>query len=53
MVSKLTAGAEGYAEAHRIYERLEEDRKRRVQADAEAKKPKIVTLPRLKFLEGQ
>ena len=32
---------------------MEEERKRKLAAKAEARKPKKVTLPRLKFLEGE
>ena len=35
----------------RIYERMEEERLRKLQAKAEAKKPKKVTMPKLKFLD--
>jgi hypothetical protein len=33
-----------------IYERMEEERLRKIQAKAEANNPKKVTLPKLKFL---
>jgi hypothetical protein len=51
MPKKTRGVAEGNSEAIRIYERMEEERQRKVQAKAEANKPKKVTLPRLKFLE--
>ena len=41
----------GNSEAMRIYERVEEERLRKIQAKAEANKPKKVTLPKLKFLD--
>ena len=41
----------GNSEAMRIYERMEEERLRKIQAKAEANKPKKVTLPKLKFLD--
>ena len=51
-MSKKPAGAAtGNSEAMRIYERMEEERLRKVQAKAEASKPKKVTLPKLKFLD--
>jgi hypothetical protein len=51
-MGKRPAGAAaGNAEAIRIYERMEKERKQKVQAKAEANKPKKVTLPRLKFLD--
>jgi hypothetical protein len=43
-MSKKSAAA-GNSEAIRIYERMEEERKQKVQAKAEANKPKKVTLP--------
>jgi hypothetical protein len=46
-----TGAAAGDSEAVRIYERMEEERQRSVQAKREANKPKKVTLPRLKFLD--
>jgi hypothetical protein len=48
---KPTGAAAGNSEAIRIYERLEEERQRKVQAKAEANKPKKVTLPKLNFLD--
>jgi hypothetical protein len=51
MSKKPTGVAAGNAEAMRIYERMEEDRQRKVQAKAEVNKPKKVTLPKLKFLD--
>ena len=51
MRKKPTGVAAGNSEAIRIFERMEEERQRKVQAKAEANKPKKVTLPRLKFLE--
>jgi len=53
MSKKPTGVAAGNSEALRIYERVEEERQRKEQARAEAKKPKKVTLPRLKFLEDK
>ena len=51
-MSKKPAGAAaGDSEAIRIYERMEEERQRKVQAKIEANKPKKVTLPKLKFLD--
>jgi hypothetical protein len=50
MSKKPTGAAAGHSEALRIYERMEEERKRKEQAKAEASKPKKVTLPRLKFM---
>jgi len=51
MSKKRTESAAGNSEALRIYERMEEDRQRKVQAKAEASKPKKVTLPKVKFLD--
>ena len=51
MSKKPTASAPGNSEAMRIYERMEEERLRKLQAKAEASKPKKVTLPKLKFLD--
>jgi hypothetical protein len=48
---KPTGAAAGNSEAIRIYEAMEQERKRKLEAKAEASKPKKVTLPRLKFLE--
>ena len=48
---KPTGTAAGNAEAMRIYEGMEEERLRKLQAKAEASKPKKVTLPKLKFLD--
>jgi hypothetical protein len=51
-MGKRPAGsAAGNAEAIRIYERMEEERKQKVQAKAEANKPKKVTLAKLRFLD--
>jgi hypothetical protein len=51
-MSKKPAGAAaGNAEAMRIFERMEEERLRKLQAEGEASKPKKVTLPKLKFLD--
>jgi len=44
-------GNAGNSEAIRIYEAMEQERKRKLEAKAEANKPKKVTLPRLKFME--
>ena len=52
MTKKPTGAAAGNSEAMRIYERLEE-RQRKLQANAEANKPKKVTLPKLKFLDDK
>jgi hypothetical protein len=51
MSKKPTGAAPGDSEAMRIYERMEEERLRKLQAKAEANKPKKVTLPKLKFLD--
>jgi hypothetical protein len=51
MSKKSTGVAAGNSEAIRIYERLEEERQQKVQAKAEASKPKKVTLPKLRFLD--
>jgi hypothetical protein len=50
MSKKPTGAAAANSEALRIYERMKEERQRKVQAKAEASKPKKVTLPKLKFL---
>jgi hypothetical protein len=50
MTKKPTGAAAGNSEGMRIYERMEEERLRKIQAKAEASKPKKVTLPKLKFL---
>jgi len=50
---ETTGSAAGNSEAIRIYEAMEEERKRKLAAKAEAGKPKKVTLPRLKFMEGE
>jgi hypothetical protein len=42
MSKKPTGAAAGNSEAIRIYERMEEERKQKVQAKAEANKPKKV-----------
>ena len=49
MTKKPTGTAAGNSEAMRIYERMEEERLRKLQAKAESNKPKKVTLPKLKF----
>ena len=51
MSKKMNSAAAGNSEAIRIDERMEEERQRKVQAKAEASKPKKVTLPKLRFLE--
>jgi len=51
MSKKPTGAAAGTSEAIRIYERMEEERKQKLQAKTEANKPKKVTLPKLKFLD--
>jgi hypothetical protein len=51
MSKKSTGVASGNSEAIRIYERMQEEQQRKVQAKAEANKPKKVTLPRLKFMD--
>jgi hypothetical protein len=51
MTKRPTGTAAGNSEAMRIPERLEEERLRKLQAKAEANKPKKVTLPKLKFLD--
>jgi hypothetical protein len=53
MSRKPTGDAAGNSEAARIYEVMQEERKRKLEARAEAAKPKKVTLPRLKFLEDK
>ena len=51
-MSKKPAGAAaGNSEALRIYEAMEQERKRKLDVKAEADKSKKVTLPRLKFLD--
>jgi hypothetical protein len=52
MRKKVDGAAAGNSEAIRIYEAMEDERKRKLAAKAEAGKPKKVTLPRLKFMEG-
>jgi hypothetical protein len=52
MSNKPTGAASGNSEAIRIYEAMEQERKRKLEAKADAAKPKKVTLPRLKFLEN-
>jgi len=51
MTKKPTGAAAGNSEAMRIYERMQEERQRKLHAKAEASKPKKVTLPKLKFLD--
>jgi hypothetical protein len=51
MSKKPTGAASGDSEAIRIFERMEEERRRKEEAREQAKKPKKVTLPRLKFLD--
>ncbi|MFL5159768.1 MAG: hypothetical protein ACJ8D1_16360 [Microvirga sp.] len=51
MNKKRSDAAAGDSEALRIYERMEEERQRKEQARAEAKKPKKITLPRVSFLD--
>jgi hypothetical protein len=51
MTKKPTGAAAGNSEAMRIYERMEEERVRKLQAKAEANKPGKVTLPKLTFLD--
>jgi hypothetical protein len=46
-----TGAAAGNSEAIRIYEAMEQERQRKLDAKAEAAKPKKVTLPRLSFLD--
>ena len=53
MSKKPTGAAAGNSEAIRIYEAMEQERKRKLEAKAEAAKPKKVTLPRLKFLDPE
>jgi hypothetical protein len=53
MSKKPTGVAAGNSEALRIYEKMEEERKRKEQVKAEANKVKPVTLPRMKFLEDR
>ena len=53
-MGKRPAGtAAGNAEAIRIYERMEEERKQKVHAKTEANRPKKVTLAKLKFLDDK
>ena len=51
MSKKMSSAAAGNSEAIRIYERMEEERQRKLRAKAEASKPKKVTLPKLTFLD--
>jgi hypothetical protein len=53
MLASVVPGgvAAGNPEAIRISERMEEERKQKVQAKAEAKKPKKVSLAKVKFLD--
>ena len=53
MSKKRMGVAAGDSEAIRIYERMEEERQRKVQAKAEASKPKKVTLPRITLLDDK
>ncbi len=53
MSKKPSGAAAGNSEALRIYERMEEERKQKEQAKAQANKPKKVTLPRLKFMDDK
>ena len=53
MSKKASGSAAGNSEAIRIYEAMEAERKRKLAAKAEASKSKKVTLPRLKFMEGE
>ena len=53
MSKKASGSAAGNSEAIRIYEKMEEERKRKLAAKAAASKPKKVTLPRLKFMERE
>jgi hypothetical protein len=53
MSRKPRGDAAGNPEAARIYAAMEEERKRKLEARAEAAKPKKVTLPRLKFPEDK
>ena len=53
MSRKPTGVAAGDSEAIRIYERMEEERRRKVQTKAETRKPKKVTLPRVTLLEDK
>jgi hypothetical protein len=53
MSKKPAKSTAGDSEALRIYEAMEQERKRKLEAKAEAAKPKKVTLPRLKFLDGE
>jgi hypothetical protein len=46
-----TGAAAGNSEAVRIYEAMEQERQRKLEAKAEAAKPKKVSLPRLSFLD--
>jgi hypothetical protein len=51
-VSKKPSGVgAGNSEAIRVYEAMEQERKRKLESKAEAAKPKKVSLPRLKFLD--
>ena len=53
MSKKVSGSAAGNSEAIRIYEKMEEEPKRKLAAKAAASKPKKVTLPRLKFMERE
>ena len=53
MSRKPSGGSAGDSEAHRIYEAMEQERRRKLDAKAEANKPKQVTLPRLKFMDDK
>ncbi len=53
MSKKTTGAASGNSEAIRIFDAMEQERTRKVEAKAEAAKPKKVTLPRLKFLDHE
>lgn len=51
MSKKSSDGSAGNSEAVRIYEAMEQERRRKLDAKTEASKPKKVTLPTLKFLK--
>jgi hypothetical protein len=53
MSNKRTGPLTGNSEAIRIYEAMEEERKRKLEARAEAAKPKKITLPRVPFLDKE
>ena len=53
LTRKPSSANAGNSEAVRIYEAMEQERRRKLDAKVEANKPKKVTLPRLKFMEDK